>query len=275
MTRTARLPCSLLLAGLLLGCAPSLQAESPANTELTQTQAPAPPALDPTINAAVNASDRSAQDRALDAGRHPVELLSFFSVHAGQRVAELGAGGGYTTELLARVVGPSGVVYGQNNAFVLERFAQGPWTERLAKPVMQNVRRIDSEFDAPLPGVDNLDLVINVLFYHDSVWLKTDRAAMNRAVFAALAPGGVYGIVDHSAQAGAGVTQAETLHRIEQSVVQTEIEAAGFVLMKSGDFLSVEGDTRDWNASPRAAAEKRGQSDRFVLAFVKPNKGVR
>lgn len=125
------------------------------------------------------------------------------------------------------------------------------------------------------PRVDNLDLVINVLFYHDSVWLKTDRAAMNRAVFAALAPGGVNGIVDHSAQAGAGVTQAETLHRIEQSVVQSEIEAAGFVPMKSGDFLSVPGDMRDWNASPRAAGDKRGQSDRFVLAFVKPNKGVR
>ena len=65
------------------------------------------------------------------------------------------------------------------------------------------------------------------------------------------------------------------LHRIEQSVVEQEIEAAGFVLVESADFLKNPDDTRDWSASPRVAGEKRGHSDRFVLKFVKPNKSQR
>jgi predicted methyltransferase len=252
--------------------------EAPAPAAPTDDEAPAAasPVISPAITEAVNAADRSPEDKALDAGRHPAELLQFFDVRPGMRVAELAAGGGYTTELLARVVGPTGVVYGQNNAFILERFAQKPWTERLQKPVMANVKRLDTELNAPFPSdVKNLDLVINVLFYHDTVWQKVDRAAMNRAIFEALTPGGVYGIVDHSAKAGAGANETETLHRIEQSVVEKEIEAAGFVLVQSADFLKNPNDVRDWNPSPRAAGERRGQSDRFVLKFVKPNKSQR
>ena len=99
----------------------------------------------------VAADDRSAADRALDAGRRPEALLQFTDVQLGMRVAELGAGGGYTTELLARAVGPTGVVYAQNSRFILERFAAKPWAERLAKPVMANVVRVDRDFDDPLP----------------------------------------------------------------------------------------------------------------------------
>jgi predicted methyltransferase len=187
------------------------------------------------------------------------------------RVAELGAGGGYTSELLARVVGPSGAVYGQNIAFFLQRFAEKPWSERLAKPVMKNVVRVDREFDDPLPPeAKNLDAVLFVLVYHDSVWLKTDRDRMNRAVFAALKPGGVYGIVDHSGRPGTGATETQTLHRIEQSVVEAEIKNAGFVLDAEASFLRHPEDARDWSASPRTAGERRGTSDRFVLRFKKP-----
>lgn len=186
-------------------------------------------------------------------------------------VADLVAGGGYTTELLARTVGEDGKVYGQNPPFILQRFAEGPWSERLKKPAMRGVQRVDSEMDDPLPGHDeDLDAVFMVLFYHDTVWLKTDRSRMNRAIFSALKPGGLYAVIDHSAQAGKGVTQAETLHRIEESVVISEITEAGFVLGQSGDFLRNSADTRDWNASPRTAGERRGTSDRFVLLFRKP-----
>lgn len=223
------------------------------------------------IVGAVDAPDRSAADRALDGGRKPDRLLAFFDVKPGMRVAELAAGGGYTAELLARVVGPNGVVYGQNNRFVLERFAEKPWSERLAKPVMKPVKRLDTEFDAPFPPeVRDLDLVLNVLFYHDTVWQGTDRARMNRAIFAALKPGGTYGIVDHSARPGAGLSAAQDLHRIEEANVREEVEAAGFRLIETSDLLREPGDTRDWNASPRSAGERRGQSDRFVLKFQKP-----
>jgi predicted methyltransferase len=197
-------------------------------------------------------------------------MLAFFGIAPGMRVAELMAGRGYTAELLARVVGASGEVYGQNNRFALERFAEAPWSARLAKPVMKNVKRVDSELEAPLPDVRDLDAVLMVLFYHDTVWLKTDREAMLRAIFVALKPGGVFGVVDHSARAGDGIKETQTLHRIEQSVVESEIAAAGFVLDASADFLKNPQDPRDWNASPTQAGERRGTSDRFVLRFVKP-----
>src|SRR5262245_50328275 len=151
---------------------------------ITATAAAAIIKVPATVRAAVDAPDRSAADRALDAGRHPLEMLAFFNVRPGMRVAELGAGMGYTTELLARAVGPKGVVYAQNNKFILDRFAEGPWSERLQKPVMKNVVRVDREFDDPLPPeARNLDAVFMILFYHDTVWLRTDRARMNQAVF--------------------------------------------------------------------------------------------
>jgi predicted methyltransferase len=106
------------------------------------------------------------------------------------------------------------------------------------------------------------------------VWQKVDRAKMNKAVFAALKPGGVYGIVDHSGKPGTGITEVQTLHRIDEDVVKKEILAAGFKLDAESDLLRNPDDPRDWNPSPRAAAEKRGTSDRFTLRFVKPGKAA-
>ncbi len=207
----------------------------------------------------------------MDAGRKPLALLAFMDVKLGMKVADLGAGTGYTTELLARSVGSTGVVYAQNNQFILERFAEKPLTARLAKPVMAHVVRVDREFDDPLPpAATNLDLVVNVLFYHDTVWMGVDRPRMNAAVLAALKPGGAYVIVDHEAKSGRGVGDVKTLHRIEEAVLRKEVEAAGFRFESANDALRNPADTKDWNASPSAAGDKRGTSDRFAIKFVKP-----
>jgi predicted methyltransferase len=223
------------------------------------------------VRAAVEAADRSPEDRALDAGRKPDLMLAFFGIQPGMKVAELGVGGGYTSELLARVVGPTGKVYGQNSPMILEKFANVPWSARLAKPALGNVVRADREFDDPLPPeAKGLDAVLDVLFYHDTVWIGTDRAKMNRAIFAALKPGGIYGIVDHSALPGSGLNSVQTLHRIEESTLRSEIEQAGFQLVAEASFLRNPNDTRDWSDSPRVAGERRGTSDRFVLKFKKP-----
>ena len=232
---------------------------------------PAAPAIPTPIAAAVAAPDRSAEDRALDAGRKPAEMLAFFHIAPGQRVGELFAGGGYTTELLARTVGPTGQVYAENTKEILDKFARGPWTARAAKPVMGHVVGLERPIDDPFPAdVHDLDAVLIVLNYHDTVWMGADRAKMNRAVFAALRPGGVYGVVDHSAKAGAGTSVAHTLHRIDEAVVKQEVTAAGFRLDGESDVLRNPADARDWNPSPRAAGARRGTSDRFVLRFVKP-----
>ncbi len=230
-----------------------------------------PPEISPAIRAAVDAPDRSEADRALDAGRHPAELLAFAGVAPGMRVAELQAGGGYTAELLARAVGPAGKVYGQNSRFVLERFAAKPWAERLAKPALANVVRVDRELEDPVPPeAAGLDAVFLVLFYHDAVWQKVDRPRMNAAIFRALKHGGRFVVIDHSARVGRGIGDAEALHRIDEGVVRDEVQAAGFRLAAEGAFLRNPDDPRDWNASPRAAGDKRGTSDRFALVFEKP-----
>ena len=266
---------SFIWALILIGCGgaqPASNVAPPPSPSAVATPAPAASATEVRgpAQTVVAAADRSEADRALDAGRKPAELLTFLAVAPGMRVADLAAGGGYTTELLARMVGDTGTVYGQNTKFILG-FAEKPWSERLTKPVMKHVVRIDSEFDEPLPAdVKNLDLVTLVLFYHDTVWMKTDRARMNRNIFGALKSGGIFGVVDHSAKAGAGLDDVQTLHRIEESIVKTEIEQAGFVLDAEADFLREPGDARDWSASPKTAGERRGHSDRFVLRFKKP-----
>lgn len=225
----------------------------------------------PAIRAVVDAPDRDPEDKKLDAGRKPAELLAFAGIKPGMKVAELGAGGGYTAELLARAVGPTGVVYGQNSPLLLEKFAAKPWAARVAKPVDKNVVSVAREFDDPLPPeAKDLDAVIINLFYHDTFWMKVDRAKMNAAVFRALKPGGVYIVVDHSARPGTGSSEAQTTHRIEESVVRAEVPQAGFKLVADADFLRNPDDKRDWSTSPGAAGEKRGTSDRFVLKFVKP-----
>jgi predicted methyltransferase len=238
-------------------------------SSLQSDLAPEPPF--PNYQAIVDASDRSAEDRGLDAGRHPFEMLRFFAIRSGMKVAEISAGIGYTTELLARTVGPSGVVYGQNSPFISAKFAEVPWSERLKKPQMNPVRRLDRDFEQPFPPeVTDLDAIINVCFYHDTVWMKTDRGKMNRAVLRALKPGGAYFIIDNSAKSGAGTNDVESLHRIEESIVLSEVQNAGFVLIAEGNFLRNPLDERDWSASPRTAGERRGTGDRFALKFVKP-----
>jgi predicted methyltransferase len=266
-----------LLASLLIvaGCGAATRSAPAASTPVASTPVAATiaPPTDrvASILAAVAASDRDAADLALDEGRHPAELLGFFGVAPGQRVAELFAGGGYTTELLARVVGEHGVVYAHNTTAILDKFARKPWAARAAKPVMAHVVAVERELAEPLPAeAHDLDLVLMVLTYHDTVWLGVDRAAMNRAVFQALRRGGSYGIVDHRAAAGHGVADAQTLHRIDEATVIAEVTAAGFRLDGHSDALAAADDGHDWSASPGAAGERRGHSDRFVLRFVKP-----
>jgi predicted methyltransferase len=259
---------TLILAALALALA---CARSRGGASSHQTATVSSPPIPAPILAIVAAPDRSDADRALDAGRHPGEMLAFFGIRSGMRVAELGAAGGYTTELLARTVGPSGVVYGQNSPFLLKRFAEKPWSARLAAPAMRRVVRVDRDFDSPLPPeAHDLDAVLIVLFYHDTVWMGVDRATMNAAVFRALRPGGIYGIIDHSATPGSGTADVQTLHRIDEAVVRQEVTAAGFTLAAEASFLQNPEDAHDWNDSPSAAASRRGTSDRFVLRFVKP-----
>ena len=219
------------------------------------------------VDEALASPARSGEDRARDAGRMPAQVLEFFGIGAGSRVADLLSGGGYYTRILAPVVGPEGAVYAGNNPF-FDRFGAEALTALLSEPGFENVMRIDAPVDEiPLPDDASLDAVMIALAYHD-LWLTDeDRGELNRRVLAALKPGGVYGIIDHHAAEGAGASVVESLHRIEESVIVEEISGAGFLLAATGDFLS---NTEDDRSLIVFNPDIRGRTDRFVLRFEKP-----
>jgi predicted methyltransferase len=223
--------------------------------------------LSPVVQWLVRPDERSQADRALDERRKPAQLLQFYDVRRGMRVLDMGAGAGYNTELLSRAVGPTGTVYAQNTQDILDRVVKGRFDERRRKtPVMRNVIHFVNEFEAPVPSdIRRLDLVAFNFVYHDTVWLGVDRAKMNRAVFEALKPGGVYIVADHSARAGVRGSVAKSLHRIDEALVREEVEAAGFKLVAEADFLR---NTADWRDTLIFKSEV--PTDRFILKFVKP-----
>jgi predicted methyltransferase len=218
---------------------------------------------------AVNSPARPAADRDLDASRKPEQIFDFFGIKPGMKVADLWAGGGYTTELLARTVGPTGKVYSQNMEFPAKfKKAGDMWQARLKEPGMSNVVEITKPFDSPdllpvPPG--SLDAVIIDMNYHDMVGRGFNRENVNHAVFTALKPGGIYGLVDNSAKPGIGAADANTLHRIDENFEVNEIEKAGFRLAATSDVLRNPSDPRTqpfWKINHT--------QDRFVLKFVKP-----
>ncbi len=225
----------------------------------------ATPALAQDYEAIVAAPDRSDADRQADKRRDPVKLLAFIGVRPGMKVLDMGTGAGYSTELMARAVGPTGHVYGQDSSDAAER-ARERFDQRLKTPAMKNVTRLLRDFDDPVPAdVRNLDLITFLFFYHDTTYMKVDRAVMNKRLFEALKPGGVLLIADHSARPGEGTSVGNTTHRIEESVVKREVEAAGFKLVGEGNFWRHPEDTRDANVF-RAPTPV----DEFVLKFEKP-----
>ncbi|MBS0445946.1 MAG: class I SAM-dependent methyltransferase [Proteobacteria bacterium] len=245
----------------------------------------------------VASPDRSAADRTNDQRRKPEQMLAFIGIRPGITALDVSAGGGYTTELLARAIGPTGTVYGQRPpprdpsrpatppaqpegesrpgiaAAAPARNPAGPVAERDAKLRAAGVAAapmipVSQPFESPVPAAvadARLDLVTLMFNYHDMGHLGVDRAQMDRAIYRALKPGGVFVIADHAGRPGTGISESGTLHRIEESFLRREVEAAGFRLAEEGMFLRNPNDPRDRN-TPDPPQPK----DEFVLKFVKP-----
>jgi predicted methyltransferase len=243
-----------------------------------------PPAAAPTLSSQqiaqiVASPDRSAADRNNDARRKPEQILAFIGVRPGMVALDISAGGGYTTELLARAAGPGGAVYGQMpQRPPAAAGAPAPRTlatilgEREQKLRAGNIaaapiRAVERPFDQPVPPEleGRLDLVTLMFNYHDFGHMGIDRAKMNATIFRALKPGGIYVVADHSGRAGTGISEAATLHRVEEAFLRREVEAAGFRLLGEGGFLRNPSDPRDRN-TPEPPQPK----DEFILKFVKP-----
>jgi len=202
-------------------------------------------------------TERPQNERALDAVRKPHEVMAFYGVKRGDKVADIFAARGYYTAILSQLVGPEGLVYSANQT------ARPELHERAKRPSMANVRILDGPLDkVALPQDGSLDFVFIHLDYHEVP--PGARIAMNRRIFGSLKRGGAYGVVDHSAQDGAGDMVAKTLHRIEKNLVIKEVTSVGFRLDKEGTMLSRPDDTRDFSVT-----KIRDRSDRFVLRFEK------
>jgi predicted methyltransferase len=224
---------------------------------------------------AVNSPDRPPNDREMDVNRKPAQVMAFYDIKPGMHVADLWAGGGYTTELLALIVGPQGKVYSQNPpADSKFQKMDAAWQARLKQPILTNVTAITEPFSAPdvLQGVppNSLDAVFINLNYHDVVGMGFSTKSMNEAVFRVLKPGGEYCIVDNSAKYGTGARDASTIHRIDINYVIKEVEQSGFNLTATSDVLRNPKDDRTlpfWKMNH--------QQDRFILKFVKPDRLAR
>ena len=214
------------------------------------------PAAD--YSAVLRNSARPENERALDAVRKPDEVMAFYGVKKGDKVADIYAARGYYTAILSELVGPQGLVYSANSS------ARPELHERVKQPSMANVRVLDGPLDKlALPQDSSLDFVFIHLDYHE---LPVDtRSAMNKRIFGALKQGGAYGIIDHSAGEGRGDQDAKAFHRIEKALVIKDATMAGFKLAKEGSMLSRPDDTKDFSVT-----KLRDRSDRFVLKFEKP-----
>jgi predicted methyltransferase len=285
----------LLLAGLA-GCALNGASSGP-----TGTAAAAAVSHDRIVEI-VASPDRTGADRTNDLRRHPVDLMSFIGIRPGWTALDVSTGGGYTTELLARIIGPTGTVYAQSRPRDPNQAAPRPAAPEggaapaasAAPPASAPARPrtsadaiaerqqhlqaagvpaarivyVSQPFDDPVPppvADGQLDLVTLMFNYHDFGYLGVDRARMNRAIFKALKPGGLFVVADHAGRNGTGISESGTLHRIEESFLRAEVEAAGFRLAEEGNFLRNPNDPRDRN-TPEPPQPK----DEFVLKFVKP-----
>ena len=251
------------------------------------------------IKAIVASPDRTPADLTNDKRRHPEDILAFLALKPGLVALDVSAGGGYTTELLARAIGPTGKVYGQSRprpaapppaptnregnsnptvaappppsgpprpspVMLADRESRMKGANVAAAPITAVVQPFEDPVPAELAD-GKLDLVTLMFNYHDLGFLNVDRAAMNKAIFKALKPGGIYVIADHSGRPGTGISESGTLHRIEEAFLRKEVEAAGFKLVAEGNFLRNPNDPRDKN-TPDPPQPK----DEFFLKFVKP-----
>jgi predicted methyltransferase len=227
--------------------------------------------VDPGLYAnAVADPTRLARDRERDAREKPVEVLAFAGFAPGMRVADIFAGGGYYSELIADVVGPGGSVLMLNNS-AYQNFARAELKERLEGRTLTNVKPMTVESCNLRLGVNDLDAALIVLSYHDLYyaddaggWAAIESGQFLDQIHAALKPGGFFLIIDHAAKPGTGKSSAQELHRIDEEFAKLDIESHGFKLEKTYDGLRTAGDDPSKLVFDPAV---RGKTDRFVHLY--------
>ena len=224
------------------------------------------------VSAAVNDPARQA-DAGKDAQRKVAAVMSFAQVKPGQKVLELIPGSGYFTRVFSAIVGPSGHVFAlwPNEYDKVSQPDSAQLRTLATQPHYANISVL-TEPAANLTVPASVDLVFTSQNYHDypdAFMGKVDPNVLDKQVFAALKPGGVYVVIDHVAEAGSGLRDTDTLHRIDPAIVKQEVLAAGFVLDGESDVLRNPADTHTVKVFDPSI---RGHTDQFMLRFRKPAK---
>jgi predicted methyltransferase len=219
------------------------------------------------IAKAVNDPGR-AEDAKVDARRHGAELVAFAGVKPGDKVLELVPGSGYFTRIFSKVVGPKGSVSVAVPAEIEKKYPDVDKMRALAK----DYPNVDVLLQpaAALRVTAPVDVVFTSQNYHDyatPLMGPTDPAVLDKAVFAALKPGGTFVVIDHVAEAGSGLRDNDTLHRIDPAFVKKQVEAAGFEYVGESDVLRNPNDDHKKIVFDDSI---RGHTDQFVYKFRKP-----
>jgi len=215
------------------------------------------------IAAAVADPNRPKANVDQDASRKPAEMLAFTGVKPGDKVVELVPGGGYVTRLLSKAVGPTGKVYAVNLPAFPDRMKAGIKTVT-DNPAYSNVTVLEQD-PGELRPPEPVDIVWTSENYHDfqnNGPFKANTMAMDKAVFAALKPGGLFVITDYVSAPGTGMTLTQTLHRIDPAVIRQEVQAAGFMLVEESNALM--------NPNDKLTERSHQDSSQIMLKFRKP-----
>ena len=246
-----------------------------AGLALASTPAPpaaATPGIPAYVTAAVADPARTA-DAPADARRKGAELIAFSGAKPGDRVLELIPGSGYFTRIFSKVVGPSGQVYAVWPApYDKESHPDSDKMRALAKQAGYGNIVVLVQPAAALAAPKPLDVVFTSQNYHDypdPFMGPTDPALLNQAVFRALKPGGVYLVIDHVAQAGSGLRDTDTLHRIDPAIVKKQVLAAGFEFVGESAVLRNPKDDHKLKVFDPAI---RRHTDQFAYKFRKPKR---
>lgn len=222
------------------------------------------PAVPDYVAAAV-ADPARAEDAKDDARRHIAELVAFTGVKPGDKVLELVPGSGYWTRVFSKVVGADGHVYAAVPE-PMKKYSE----ETMALPDSLPNVEVLVQPAAALATPAQVDVVFTAQNYHDypdPFMGPTDPALLNKAVFAALKPGGTYIVIDHAAEAGSGLRDTDTLHRIDAVLVKQQVEAAGFEYVGESAVLRNPADDHTLKVFDKAI---RGHTDQFAYKFRKP-----
>ena len=227
-------------------------------------------AVETKLEAAMQADVRSEAEVERDRNRSPVETLEFFGLRDDMKVVELLPGGGWYTKLLAPVMADNGEFYvALGTTRVKERVLNQDGFEQV-KVVAEDAKIYRPEgsrfyaLELDSLEVEDVDIVFTFRNYHN--FAAEGRAAMNRAAYDALKPGGTYALVDHSRR-HMEEDNGENRRRVDPVLAIREIEAAGFEFV---DFTDLHFRPDDELRHEVGRKTVTGNTDRWTLKFRKP-----